>query len=156
MVQKVALYNRYENNASDHRWLILGSKKQTQDHGLLCEQENNRQDGNKSGAFRGCSKQNRTGSAGICNRERGKMKRISITIFLLASIVSIFLIRPIPAAAVCQGDSAITELVSAICWDCLFPIWFAGAEIAEGSHVNDEPEEEADPICMCPIEYPPY
>ena len=84
------------------------------------------------------------------------MKRILITIFILASIASLFLIRPIPAAAVCPEDSAITELVSAICWDCLFPIWFAGAEIAEGSHVNDEPEEETDPICMCPIEYPPY
>src|SRR5208283_4000847 len=132
MVQKIALYHRYENNAPDHRWLILGSKEQTQDHGVLREQENNRQDGNKSGAFRCCSKQNRTGSAGICNQERGKMKRILITIFILASIASLFLIRPIPAAAVCPEDSAITELVSAICWDCLFPIWFAGAEIAEG------------------------
>ena len=79
------------------------------------------------------------------------MKRIAITIILL-----ILFMRPYPAAALCPEESALNDLVSAICWDCIFPLWYAGVEIVEGTHVNDITESEDTTECECPVDWPPY
>mgnify|MGYP000854769591 CR=1 FL=1 len=79
------------------------------------------------------------------------MKKRIVTILFL-----ILFINPANATAVCPNGSALGELISAICWDCLFPLYIAGVGIHAGSHVNAVPEMEAVPDCECPVDYPPY
>ena len=79
------------------------------------------------------------------------MRKTAIIILLI-----VLFINPLKASATCPGDSALTELISAICWECIFPIYIAGVAIDTGSHVNDITESEASMECTCPIEWPPY
>lgn len=79
------------------------------------------------------------------------MKKRIVTILFF-----ILFINPANATAVCPNSSALGELISAICWDCLFPLYIAGVGIDAGSHVNDVTEMEAVSDCECPVAYPPY
>ena len=79
------------------------------------------------------------------------MRKTAIIILLI-----ILFIHPVKANAKCPEDSAIGDLIDAICWECIFPIYIAGVEIDAGSHVNDITESESEMECMCPTEEPPY
>ena len=79
------------------------------------------------------------------------MKKTAVTILLL-----ILIINPNAAISKCPEDSAIGDLISAICWECIFPIYIAGVEIDAGSHVNNVTEMESQMECLCPAEGPPY
>ncbi|PKN69023.1 MAG: hypothetical protein CVU54_11980 [Deltaproteobacteria bacterium HGW-Deltaproteobacteria-12] len=79
------------------------------------------------------------------------MRKSAIIILLI-----IFFMHPVSADAICPEDSALEDLISSICWECIFPIYIAGVEIDAGSHVNDITESEAEMECMCPTEEPPY
>jgi len=79
------------------------------------------------------------------------MKKTAMVISIL-----ILLINPMKSSAKCPEDSALEDLISSICWECIFPIYIAGVEINAGSHVNDITESEAETDCMCPQAEPPY
>jgi len=118
---------------------------------LLRQQGNNREDGHKSPAFGCCSKREHNWKCGSIHLKREIMKR---TVFIILLII--LFMNPLKADATCPGDSALTDLISAICWECIFPIYIAGVEIDTGSHVNDITESEASTECTCPVEWPPY
>lgn len=79
------------------------------------------------------------------------MKKTAIIIVLI-----ILFIHPLKANAKCPDDSALMDLISGICWECIFPMYIAGVAIDAGSHVNDITESEAITVCVCPTEVPPY
>lgn len=59
---------------------------------------------------------------------------------------------PQPGRAVCTGR--FVNLVTDICWDCVFPIAIGRIAAPMGQEDNDS--NPGNPLCICPIGYPPY
>ncbi|TRZ77618.1 MAG: conjugal transfer protein TraU [Deltaproteobacteria bacterium] len=77
------------------------------------------------------------------------MKKAFIALVLLMTILTN---APSIAHAVCQSGLPLNPITD-VCWECVFPIEFAGITLIEGPFVNNLPSAADVPICECP--FPP-